>query len=91
MTNEQIIENLWNCRNCMNLIGDECIGDGDCFIAKQRAISAIRKQIPKKIIHNPNGGRDADWLCPSCRRFCSPYAKFCQSCGQAVKRGEDNG
>ena len=55
------------------------------------AISAIRKQIPKQIIHNPNGGRDGDWLCPSCGRFCSPYAKFCQSCGQALEKGEENG
>lgn len=89
MTNEQVIEIISNnCRSCMNLVGDECMGDGDCFIAKQRAISAIRKQIPKQIIHNPAGGRDNDWLRPSCGRFCSPYAKFCQSCGQALGKGK---
>lgn len=55
------------------------------------AIFALRKQIPKQIIHNPAGGRDNDWLCPSCGRFCSPYVNFCQSCGQAVRKGEENG
>lgn len=51
------------------------------------AISALEKQIPKQIIHNPIGERDRDWLCPSCKNFCSPYAKYCPNCGQAVKRG----
>lgn len=94
MNNEQAI-------HCLGVYADESVCEEcdfypDCTHETQSdmarlAISAIRKQIPKQIIHNPNRGRDEDWLCPSCGRFCSPYAKFCQSCGQALEKGEENG
>ena len=48
---------------------------------------AREKQRVKDIIHNPDGGVDEDWLCPTCGKFCSPYSKHCQHCGQAVKVG----
>lgn len=50
---------------------------------------ARERQRVKDIIHNPDGGVDEDWLCPSCGRFCSPYTKHCQHCGQAVKVGDN--
>lgn len=46
---------------------------------------AREKQRAKKIIHNPYGGIDEDWLCPSCGKFCNPYHKFCTNCGQKVE------
>lgn len=64
-------------------------------IQKYRAIGTVEecreareKQRGKKIIHNPDGRVDEDWLCPSCGRFCSPYFKHCQHCGQSVKVGD---
>lgn len=50
---------------------------------------ARERQRAKKIIHNPDGGVDEDWLCPSCGRFCSPYHKFCINCGQKVEGDTD--
>lgn len=50
---------------------------------------ARERQRVKDIIHNPDGGVDEDWLCPSCGRFCSPYTEHCQHCGQAVKVGDN--
>lgn len=48
---------------------------------------AMERQRVKDIIHNPDGRVDEDWLCPTCGKFCSPYSKHCQHCGQAVKVG----
>lgn len=48
------------------------------------AVSALEKQVPKKIIHNPDAGREADYTCPACKWTCSPYARYCQNCGQAL-------
>lgn len=50
---------------------------GQCREAKER-------QIRKKLIYNSNGGVDKDWICPACGKFCNPYSKFCQNCGQAI-------
>lgn len=50
---------------------------------------ARERQRVKDIIHNPDGGVDEDWLCPTCGKFCSPYFKHCQHCGQSVKVGEN--
>lgn len=65
-------------------------------IQQYRAIGTVEecreareRQRVKDIIHNPDGGVDEDWLCPSCGRFCSPYTKHCQHCGQAVKVGDN--
>lgn len=49
---------------------------------------AREKQIPKKIVHNPEPGREADWTCPACKWTCSPYARHCQNCGQALYNEE---
>ena len=49
---------------------------------------ARERQRSKDIIHNPDGGVDEDWLCPSCGKFFSPYSKHCQYCGQAAKVGD---
>lgn len=48
---------------------------------------ARERQRVKDIIHNPDSGVDEDWLCPTCGKFCSPYSKHCQNCGQSVKVG----
>lgn len=45
---------------------------------------AREKRIPMKIVHNPEAGREADWTCPACKWTCSPYARHCQNCGQAI-------
>lgn len=65
-------------------------------IQQYRAIGTVEecreareRQRVKDIIHNPDGGVDEDWLCPSCGRFCSPYTEHCQHCGQAVKVGDN--
>jgi hypothetical protein len=65
-------------------------------IQQYRAIGTVEecreareRQRVKDIIHNTDGGVDEDWLCPSCGRFCSPYTKHCQHCGQAVKVGDN--
>ena len=65
-------------------------------IHQYRAIGTIEecreareRQKVKDVIYNPDGGVDEDWLCPSCGRFCSPYVKHCQHCGQSVKVGEN--
>lgn len=50
--------------------------------------AALGKQIPKKIVHNPEAGREADWTCPACKWTCSPYARHCQNCGQALYNEE---
>lgn len=42
------------------------------------------RQMRKKLIYNSNGGVDKDWICPACGKFCNPYSKFCQNCGQAI-------
>lgn len=52
--------------------------------AQKMAIEALEKQIPKKIVHNPEAGRETDWTCPACKWTCSPYARHCQNCGQAL-------
>lgn len=49
---------------------------------------ARENQRVKYIIHNPDGGIDEDWPCPSCGRFCNPYFKHCQHCGQSIKMGD---
>lgn len=69
--------------------------EGGALELKQyRAIGTVEEcrearesQRVKNIIHNPDVGVDEDWLCPTCRKFCSPYSKHCQHCGQAVKAG----
>lgn len=79
--------------------------DGKCYCADSIIVRALEEYIKigtveecreawerqrvKDIIHNPDGGVDEDWLCPSCGRFCSPYTEHCQHCGQAVKVGEN--
>lgn len=64
-------------------------------IRQYRAIGTVEecreareRQRSKDIIHNPDGGVDEDWLCPSCGKFFSPYSKHCQYCGQAAKVGD---
>lgn len=52
------------------------------------AVEALKKQIPKKIVHKPEAGREADWTCPACKWTCSPYARNCQNCGQALYNEE---
>lgn len=57
-------------------------------VACDMAVSALEKQVAKKIVHNPEAGREADWTCPACKWTCSPYARHCQNCGQALYNGE---
>lgn len=45
---------------------------------------ARERQIGKKLIYNSDGGVDKDWICPACGKFCNPYFKYCQNCGQAI-------
>lgn len=55
---------------------------------EEREWKAKVKQIQMKIVHNPEAGREADWTCPACKWTCSPYARHCQNCGQALYNEE---
>lgn len=50
----------------------------------EKAVEALEKRTPKKIVHNPEAGREAGWTCPDCERTCIPYARHCQNCGQVL-------
>lgn len=51
---------------------------------EDREWEAKLRQTPMKIVHNAEPGREADWTCPACKWTCSPYARYCQNCGQAL-------
>ena len=52
--------------------------------------AAVEKQMAKRIIHEPNAGRERDWRCPNCDSYINPYAKYCIGCGQKLKGGGVN-
>ena len=53
--------------------------------------AAVEKQRAKRIIHEPNAGRERDWRCPNCDSYINPYAKYCIGCGQKLKGGGVDG
>ena len=74
----------------------EDLKDGKCnedcpeCNARELAISALEKQIPKKPKDHPL----SDGKCPCCNAVFDydwkPKSKFCQNCGQALDWGDDN-
>ena len=75
MNTQEVIERVKNQESIVNSLEQ----DEKCII-----LMALEKRIPMKIVHNPEAGREADWTCPACKRTCSPYARHCQNCGQAL-------
>lgn len=85
----------------------EMLGDSEQMeYAKQIAIKAVEKQIPKKpITETVNRGIsvsgeydiDFNYLCPNCNTVVGDYEtddvfyKFCPDCGQALDFGDLNG
>ena len=91
MTYEKAIDLLNDCYircdPCCVGSCEECISD-----AKQTAIEALEKQIPKK----PKGDYDSvpHHRCPNCngaiRVYCDdPYDPVCKFCGQAIDWSDD--
>lgn len=66
----------------------ECEGDCNKCVkgAKEMAIEALEKQIPKKPIKKTNFGSDIldGKYCPCCDSMFDRTTKFCVSCGQAI-------
>ena len=62
-------------------------------------ISALEKQVPKKVIwENARNGKIYDWAwacCPNCQtEICDePFeeCEFCSNCGQALDWSDENG
>lgn len=84
MTNQEAIKGLNNLFSEHELT----LPCTDSLEILHMSVVALEKQIPKKIVHNPEAGREADWTCPACKWTCSPYARHCQNCGQALYNGE---
>lgn len=53
--------------------------------ANGQAISALEKQIPKRVIHTQNHHQH---FCSTCHHPIKVGRKYCGSCGQALKWGE---
>lgn len=86
---------LMRAKNAIYHLGREHICNE---VARQTAIKALKKQIPKK----PNkckGHKQNDYYCAVCRyylgdememKFAGLQPKFCPDCGQALDWSEDN-
>ena len=51
------------------------------------AVSALEKQIPKKLrveVDNRHGVRSLYYFCPSCNSFRMESRKYCSNCGQSL-------
>lgn len=89
MTNLEAIEELkYDCNELGKAIPCDTGWGVAIDSAYDMAVKALEKQIPKKIVHKPEAGREADWTCPACKWTCSPYARHCQNCGQALYNEE---
>lgn len=75
MTNEEAIIDI--CENIQPIIGGKSL---------DIAISAIKKQIPKKVNISLKGttGWNTKCHCPNCHSMVS-HGKYCSNCGQALK------
>lgn len=59
----------------------------ECFQAIELAVSALEKQIPKKLqnLHRFRGREKCVGTCPTCGyACCSDYGDYCGGCGQAI-------
>ena len=78
MTNEEAIKLV--CEYMRNDYGEEKIR-----IAKNMAIEALEKQIPKMVPRE----YDDEFICPSCGKttedYNVAYLRFCPECGQKLK------
>jgi hypothetical protein len=76
----------------------EMLGDSEQMkYAKQTAIEALEKQIPKEpfekeVISASMSGYKHKGICPKCSLTVSQFAgNYCQHCGQALDWSEQNG
>lgn len=74
------------------ILFEEDLKDGKCnehcpeCNARELAISALKKQIPKRVIHTQNHHQH---FCSTCHHPIKVGRKYCGSCGQALKWGEN--
>lgn len=84
----QVNGNCDNKRDCANC--DLRLEDKDIILAYNTAISALEKQIPKKVNISLKG--TTDWNtkchCPNCHSMVS-NGKYCSNCGQALDFNSD--
>jgi hypothetical protein len=88
MTNEEALQitELMN-GGCGTTACYECELNECCKFkeAKETAITALEKQIPKKVIDNGHSERD----CPNgCGAFWYKQQNFCEKCGQKLDQDE---
>ena len=85
----QVNGNCDNKRDCANC--DLRLEDKEIILAYNTAISALEKQIPKKVeLYKHNGDfKWSNYPCPCCGEMLGlkvnkRYVKFCPNCGQAL-------
>ena len=50
-------------------------------------VEALEKQVPKEPVQKEDSAYGWAWYCPNCGCFIDPSTyKFCQDCGQAIKK-----
>lgn len=55
--------------------------------ALKLAIEALEKQVPRKPVQKEDSAYGWAWYCANCGCFIDPSTyKFCQDCGQAIKK-----
>ena len=94
--------NLKDCihiiKNCTMLaceyhIKDKCdygyeVRENRFECAKEQAIKALEKQIPKEVVVVDYALGETEYRCPSCRLLVS--STYCEECGQKIDWGLDD-
>lgn len=58
--------------------------------ARDMAIEALEKQVPKAPVQKVDCALGYAWYCPNCGCFIDPSTyNFCQDCGQAIKNDKE--
>ena len=63
-----------------DLKGGKCNDNCPECNAREMAISALEKQIPKKVEEYLT----SSFCCPACTSVLSRYSQYCSNCGQAL-------
>ena len=90
MTNKEAADELQYAIDLIKQDGKDWIDERDIPVLEM-AISALEKQIPKKLIAEGDGYADGSMVydsfyCPSCDYHMEDYEvkNFCPNCGQAI-------
>lgn len=89
-------------QEAIRILKMEMLGDSEQMeYAKQIAIEALEKQIPKKPKSYLVNMKHIDFLCPNCKKriiskvdgewLAGKNQKFCDECGQSLDFGDLNG